>query len=936
MVLYILKIVKQNSLQNIFENEIILEFILKMNELQLNFLPKEKDIEELFREIENINKSNKSFNLHKIKNLFIKIKNEYLCKYKNDFFPKEKEREYFRTIIKNISQTTNDKFDFYISLIPILIKGCSIKFGYEPRDIQIIALLFFLFKDANKGLIEQIYTGEGKTIIISFLATIKALEGKKVDILTSSCVLAERDAKEMKEFYNLFGLSVDYCKTNNDIENDSNLENFKCYNANIVYGDSLSFEGDILRTNFMGIVGRGNNRPFDCIIIDEIDNICIDNIKNTTELLDNFHGYKFLEYIYLYIYNQLQEINKNIKQKLLIENQIENYQLFIIKNRNNIIEKLIELSKKELLDFQKLSEKNIIIPENLHSFVKMRIKKWCESAYDAMYIYKENREYIISNDSEYGFKTIKPVDFSNTGVIQENTVWTGLHQFLEIKEGLRLTEENINSCYMSNLSFFKKYISKEENNIYGLTGTLGTNKSQIALQKLYNLNIFFIPSFKESKFKYLPPKITNDINEYQNMLIKEITEIAMNQRAILVIFKYIEEVNIIYDILLNMGFKKENIIKYTRNDINEQKNFLNDEIKCGSVILSTNLSGRGTDIKISKLLEINNGLHVILTFIPTSKRIEAQAFGRAGRKGESGSAQYILYSEKTFEQLIEERDMREEKDLTFLIEVYQKKIDLFAEIFEDFSHFLKIIEKKIGNNETLLLDIKEKWALFLVENELTDIEKEYKNEKSLEFDNQLFASIKPKFQRFKQSIYKDITGEYNYLNTLILSKTNLIKNCDEAIRRDPVATLGAYMYRAFENVNNKEKNYKIKLLDDLKILENNLLIFKNQFLFYKEMMDKLNVKENSDLFMQNQEKIKFVEELYTIINHNTTTIEKYLNKNEYELNAKRVFLRELNFDKKYSKDILEYFKDYGGICLFQLQAYKSNIFSKIYTFLKIV
>ena len=914
--------------------KLFLELKLKMNELQLNAFSKEKDIEELFSEIDNINKNNNK--LHKIKNIFIKIKNEYICKYKNDFFSKEKEREYFRTIIDNIYETSNNKFDFYISLIPILIKGCSLKFGYEPRDIQIIALLFFLFKDVNKGLIEQIYTGEGKTVIISFLATIKALEGKKVDILTSSCVLAERDAKEMKEFYNLFGLSVDYCKTNNDIElNDSNLKNFKCYDADIVYGDTLSLEGDILRSNFMGIVGRGNKRPFDCIIIDEIDNICIDNIKNTTELLDNFHGYKFLEYIYLYIYNQLLEIDKNIKQKLLNENQIENYQLFIFNNRNNIIEHLIELSKKELLDFNKLSEKNIIIPENLHSFVKMRIKKWCESAYDAMYIYKENREYIISNDSEYGFKTIKPIDFSNTGVIQENTVWTGLHQFLEIKEGLRLTEENINSCYMSNLSFFKKYISKEENNIYGLTGTLGTNKSQIALQKLYNLNIFFIPSFKESKFKYLPPKTTNNFNEYQNILINEIIEIVMNQRAVLVIFKYIEEVNTIYEMLLKIGFKKENIIKYTRNDINEQKNFLNEEIQCGSVILSTNLSGRGTDIKISKLLEINNGLHVILTFIPTSKRIEAQAFGRAGRKGESGSAQYILYSEKTFEQLIEERDMREEKDLTFLIEVYQKKIDLFAEIFEDFSCFLKKIENKIGNNETLLLDIKERWALFLVENELTDIEKEYKNEKSLEFDNQSFASIKPKYKRFKQSIYNDIIGDYNYSNTLILSKTNIIKNCDEAIRRDPVATLGAYMYRAFESVNNKEKNYKKNLLDDLNILENNLIKFKNQFLFYKEMMYKLNINENSDLFMQNQEKIKFVEELYSIIYHNIATIEYYLNDNEYELNAKRVFLRELNFDKKYSKDILEYFKDYGGICLFQLQPYKSNIFSQIFSFLKV-
>ena len=556
---------------------------------------------------------------------------------------------------------------------------------------------------------------------------------------------------------------------------------------------------------------------------------------------------------------------------------------------------------------------------------------------NAMYIYKENREYIISNDSEYGFKTIKPVDFSNTGVIQENTVWTGLHQFLEIKEGLRLTEENINSCYMSNLSFFKKYISKEENNIYGLTGTLGTDKSKIALQTLYNLNIFFVPSFKESKFKFLPPKITNDVKEYKNMLINEIIEISRNQqRAILIIFKYIQDVNKIYDILLEKGFEKEKIIKYTRNDINDQKKFLNNEIECSSIILSTNLSGRGTDIRISELLEVKNGLHVILTFVPNSKRIEDQAFGRAGRKGENGSGRYILYSEKTFEELIRERDIREENELTFLIEVYQKKIDLFAEIFDDFSHFLKIIEKKIGNNENLLLDIKEKWALFLVENELTDIEKEYKDEKSLEFDRQLFSLIKQKYEQFKKYIYNDIEGDYNYLNTLILSKTNLIKNCDEAIKRDPVVTLGAYMFRAFENVNNKEKNYKMKILNDLKILANNLLLLKNQFLIYKEIMNKLLIKENSDLYKQNQEKIKFIEELYSINKDNIFIIESYLNKNEYELYAKRVFLRELNFEKRYSKDILEYFKDYGGICLFKLQPYKNNFASKILSFLKIV
>ena len=910
-----------------------------MNHFNFNIVKKEKDVEELFKEIDKINKSNQSFNLREIKDIFFKIKNEYNSKYKNIFFINENETEFFLNKVHEISPKKFNKYDFYISLIPILIKGCSLKFGYEPRSIQIIALLFFLFKDMNKGLIEQIYTGEGKTIIISFLAIIKALEGKKVDILTSSCVLAERDATEMKDFYNLFGLSVDYCKVNNDKELfDNSLENLECYNADIVYGDSLSLEADILRTNFMGIVGRGYKRPFDCIIIDEVDNICLDNIKNITELLDNFHGYKYLEYIYLYIYNQLFEIDKKIKQDLLNEkfkknDKIEDYQLYIIKNRNNIIEKLINISKEELLDFQKLAEKNIFIPHHLHSFIKMRIKKWCESAYDAMYIYKKNKEYIISNDPEYGFKTIKPVDFSNTGVIQENSVWTGLHQFLEIKEGLRLTEENINSCYMSNLSFFKKYISNEENNIYGLTGTLGTNKSKTALQILYNLTLFFIPSFKERKFKDIPPKISNDINEYNNMLINEIIEISINQkRAILIIFKYIEEVNILYDVLLEIGFQKSKIFKYTRNDIENQKNFLNNEIQSGTIILSTNLSGRGTDIRISKLLEKNSGLHVVLTFVPTSQRIEAQAFGRAGRKGENGSGQYILYSEKSFDALIKERDIREENDFTFLIDVYQKKVDLFAEIFENFSLFLKKIEKKVRNNEAILLDIKEKWALFLLENELTDIEKEYKNEKSLEIDEQLFALIKPKYEKFKESITNDIEGEYKFLNALILSKTKIIQNCDEAVIREPVLSLGAYMFRAFENINNRTQNYKNKVLYDFQILENNLLLLKNQFIIYQKMMNKLNIKDNSDLFQQNQEKIDFIEELYSIINHNTSIIESYIDKNEYNLSAKRIYMSELNFENRYSKDIIEYFKDYGGICLFQLQAYKRNFFSRIFSF----
>ena len=122
---------------------------------------------------------------------------------------------------KGIKNAPNND-EYYIKLISIMIKVNLLINRYKPRDIQIIAVLLFLYKEKNCGLIEEILTGEGKTIIITFLAILKSFQGKYVDILTSSLMLAERDAKEMQLFYNFFGISVDYCKENKikSIEND--------------------------------------------------------------------------------------------------------------------------------------------------------------------------------------------------------------------------------------------------------------------------------------------------------------------------------------------------------------------------------------------------------------------------------------------------------------------------------------------------------------------------------------------------------------------------------------------------------------------------------------------------------------------------------------------------------------------------------------------
>ena len=146
----------------------------------------QKDLTTIFDELE---KKNPKLNLD-----LIKKKYNQIIKFYKDNENKLNEIEIKKKIkeLKNTSKNIDDCF--YITFIAIMIKASNIILGINPREIQLICLLIFIFKNQDEGLIQQILTGEGKSLIITFLATIKAFMGKKVDILTSSLVLAERDA----------------------------------------------------------------------------------------------------------------------------------------------------------------------------------------------------------------------------------------------------------------------------------------------------------------------------------------------------------------------------------------------------------------------------------------------------------------------------------------------------------------------------------------------------------------------------------------------------------------------------------------------------------------------------------------------------------------------------------------------------------------------
>ena len=158
------------------------------------------------------------------------------------------------------------------------------------------------------------------------------------------------------------------------------------------------------------------------------------------------------------------------------------------------------------------------------------------------------------------------------------------------------------------------------------------------------------------------------------------------------IFEYISDVEEFYN---NYSNPIQNSNIYIRNDVQKEKEFLNKQIERNTLIISTNLAERGTDIKIRLILENNGGLHVILTFMPTNLRIEEQAFGRAARKGEKGSGQIIMLSNESYENNLKLQKIEEEDNFNYLMYYYKEKNILFHQYFKDFCYYLKILNEKV-------------------------------------------------------------------------------------------------------------------------------------------------------------------------------------------------------------------------------------------------
>ena len=361
-----------------------------------------------------------------------------------------------------------------------------------------------------------------------------------------------------------------------------------------------------------------------------------------------------------------------------------------------------------------------MLPKFVVEYANYHLDDYIKSAIHARFVAEKDKDYITEKrdkDKNSGEISIIPVDFENTGVTLQNTIWSyGLHQFLQLKHNFHLTTENITSCFMSNMGYVKMY----EDRIVGLTGTLGSKAETRFLNENYNVVCMIVPPFKSSERIDFRNRIIEDDNWALEILWDSL--LIARYRAVLLILKTVSDVNLIQETFRKNFDNPEFHIRFCKDE--HDVNVTRPVLEPGDILVSTNVSGRGTDLKTSKKLEQEGGLHVIVGFLQNNERILKQAFGRTNRTGNQGSvARYVRQSEidsfeldKSLEvdELFKAADKKIEDNEASRLQNIKKNIESMTNEGKAFEWFRKCYYAlKLMNKLSypILQDIEYGWAL---------------------------------------------------------------------------------------------------------------------------------------------------------------------------------------------------------------------------------
>ena len=514
-------------------------------------------------------------------------------------------------------------------------EAASRTIGLRHFDVQIMGGAAL-----HEGMIAEMKTGEGKTLVATAPAYLNALSGESVHIVTVNDYLAEYQSELMGRIFRFLGMSTGVI-----VSGQSPADRKAQYDADITYGTNNEFGFDYLRDNMVMDLADMVQRGHGFAIVDEIDSILIDEARTPLIISGPAQGDASGWY------SQFASLAPRLKRDI-------DYEIDEKKRTVSILEKGID----KVEDWLGI--------DNLYESANTPLIGHLNNAIRAKELFLRGREYEII-DGE-----VRIVDEHTGRMLPGRRLSDGLHQAIEAKEKVKVQAENQTLASVTLQNYFRKYTK-----LSGMTGTAETEAGEF--MSTYDLGVVPIPTHREVQRIDQQDLVYKHEKAKFEAVVKDVVERHKTQQPILIGTTSVEKSEYVSKLLAKEGIRHEvlNAKNYAR-----EAAIIAQAGRLGAVTVATNMAGRGTDIilggnaEFAAVAEMNRrgldpvehpeeyetvwdevfakaqadseeereavkaagGLYVLGTERHESRRIDNQLRGRSGRQGDPGESRFYL------------------------------------------------------------------------------------------------------------------------------------------------------------------------------------------------------------------------------------------------------------------------------------------------------
>lgn len=459
-----------------------------------------------------------------------------------------------------------------------------------------------------QGDFAEMVTGEGKTLTLMLASYVNALNKKGVHIVTVNEYLAQRDAGIARGVFERLDMTVG-C----NLSNLAPIKKKEAFACDLTYTTNSELGFDYLRDNMVQNYDDKKIRGLHYAIVDEGDSVLIDEAR--TPLIISGQPKRDFQ-----LYFDADKFVATLNE--------DDYKVDAESRSPSLTES--GMAKAEAF----FNVKNLFNIENSNLVHKIG------NALMANKVFENGREYIVRDNK------ILIVDHFTGRVLEGRSYNSGLHQAVQAKERVPIEPENVVVATITYQSFFRLY-----DKLAAVSGTALTEAEEFL--KIYNMVVVPVPTNRPLIRKDHPDHVFGNATIKWQVVVKDIIEHHATGQPILVGTGSVEDSEILHNLLNEANIRHE--VLNAKNHAREA-DIISKAGQKGAVTISTNMAGRGTDIKLGEGVVELGGLYVIGTERHESRRIDNQLRGRAGRQGDVGESRFFIsFSDPLFKRFAKDR-----------------------------------------------------------------------------------------------------------------------------------------------------------------------------------------------------------------------------------------------------------------------------------------